>query len=101
VAANPNALAARAPACDGKPTLANYTIQADVLGKKVRDDQADAGVGNSRYTWMLDGNKQQLRLYSWDALPRVDKTIGWAWKPDVWYTLKLTVEVHGDKAAIR
>jgi outer membrane protein assembly factor BamB len=101
LANNPNILVARATAYIGKPTLSNYTIQADVLGKKVRDDQADAGVVNSRYTLMLDGNKQQLRLYSWDALPRVDKTIGWAWKPDVWYTLKLTVEVKGDKATVR
>ena len=38
---------------------------------------------------------------SWDALPRIDKTIAWPWKPDVWYHLKLTVEVQGDKALIR
>jgi hypothetical protein len=50
---------------------------------------------------MLDGNKQNLRIVSWEAIPRVDKTIHWDWKPDVWYRMKLTVEVQGDKALVR
>jgi outer membrane protein assembly factor BamB len=50
---------------------------------------------------MFDGNKQQLRLISWDALPRVDQTITHEWKPDTWYTFKLTVQPQGDKALVR
>ena len=42
--------------------------------------------------------EQQLRIASWEALPRVDKTISFTWKPDVWYRAKLTVDVTGDKA---
>ena len=61
----------------------------------------DLGIVANRYTLMLAGNTQKLRLISWDALPRVDKTIVWPWKPDVWYTMKLTVDVQGDKALVR
>ena len=94
-------LVARAHAYISKPTLTGYTIQADMQGSKKGEDMPDMGVLANRYTLLLDGNKQQLRLLSWDALPRVDKSIGWTWKPGVWYTLKLTVDVHGDRALIR
>jgi len=59
------------------------------------------GIVASRYTLMLDGNKQRLRITSWEALPRLDKTIEWRWQPDVWYRMKLTVDVQGDKAVVR
>jgi outer membrane protein assembly factor BamB len=101
LAVNPSPLVARANAFIGPPTLTNYTVQADVLGRQVREDMPDAGVVANRYTLMLDGNKQQLRLVSWDALPRVDKSFAWPWKPDTWYRLKLTVAVEGDKAVVR
>jgi outer membrane protein assembly factor BamB len=101
LATNPNILVARANAYIGKPTLSNYTVQADVLGKTVPGHQADPGLVNSRYNLVLVGNEQKLRLVSWDALPRVDSTIAYAWKPDVWYTLKLSVEPKGDKTLVR
>jgi hypothetical protein len=94
-------LVARAYAYIGLPSLTDYTIQADVKGAKVNEDMPDAGVVANRYLLMLDGNKQTLRLVSWDALPRVDKTIGWPWKPNTWYTLKLTVDVQEGKATVR
>jgi outer membrane protein assembly factor BamB len=101
LATNASPLVARANAFIGMPNLTNYTIQADVLGKKVHSDLPDMGVVANRYTLMLAGNTQQLRLVSWDALPRVDKTIAFEWKPDVWYRMKLTAAVQGDKAVIR
>ena len=51
----------------------------------------EIGVGANRYTLILVGSVQKLRLQSWDALPRIDKTVEYAWKPGVWYTLKLTM----------
>ena len=81
--------------------LTDYTIQADVMGSEAREDMPDIGAWPDRYTLMLDGNKQRLRLLSWDALPRVDKSIDWPWKPGVWYHLKLAMEVQGDKAIAR
>jgi outer membrane protein assembly factor BamB len=97
----PSPLVARANAFIGMPNLADYTIQSDVMGTKKKEDMPDLGIVANRYTLMLAGNTQKLRLTSWDALPRVDKTIVWPWKPDVWYTMKLTVDVEGDKARVR
>ncbi len=90
---NPSPLVARANAYINPPSSTGYTIESDVMGTKVRDDLPDMGVVANRYTLMLAGNTQQLRLVSWDALPRVDKTISFPWKAGVWYRLKLTVEV--------
>src|SRR5207249_3590293 len=81
LATNPSPLVARANAYVTTPGVSNYTIECDILGKKVGPDLPDAGVVNSRYSLILAGNKQQLRLVSWDALPRVDRTIDWPWKP--------------------
>ena len=50
---------------------------------------------------MLQGNIQKLRIVSWDALPRVDETINFAWKPGAWYHLKLTVDVQDKQAVIK
>jgi hypothetical protein len=94
-------LVSRAHAYIGKPTMSGYTIQAEMQGTKKGADMPDMGILANRYTLLLDGNKQQLRLISWDALPRVDKSIGWTWQPGVWYTLKLTVDVRGDRALVQ
>ncbi|HEV3260180.1 MAG TPA: PQQ-binding-like beta-propeller repeat protein, partial [Gemmataceae bacterium] len=96
-------LFSRAHAFIGPPDMADYTIQADLLGTRKGSDMPDMGLTANRYILVLDGNKQELRIISWESTPRprVDKTIEHPWKPDTWYTLKLTVEVKGDKASIR
>ena len=71
------------------------------MGHKVGDDMPDIGISANRYRLELVGNTQTLRLTSWDALPRVDKTIAYPWQPKTWYTLKLRCDVKGDKALIR
>jgi outer membrane protein assembly factor BamB len=101
LATNPSPLVARANAFITAPTAADYTIQADLMGTQKNADLPDMGVLANRYHLFLDGNKQQLRLVSWDAVPRLDKTIAYSWKPEVWYTLKLTVRLEGDKGLIR
>lgn len=97
----PSPLVARANAFIGPPSMTDYVIQADVYGTKVDQDLPNMGVVNSRYHFWLSGNAQQLRLTCWDALPRVDKSIAFAWKPEIWYTMKLAVEQQKDKAIIR
>jgi outer membrane protein assembly factor BamB len=97
----PSPLVARAHAFIGPPSMTGYTIQADMQGSKVRNEMPDMGIDANRYNLVLIGNTQQLRLISWDALPRIDNTIAFPWKPDVWYRMKLTVEVKGDKAIVR
>jgi outer membrane protein assembly factor BamB len=103
-----NTLVAKSNAYITMPTFGDYTIQCDVRGSlKNKDDLPDMGVINSRYTLMLtgvaskDGVGQNLRLLSWEAVPRIGKTIAFPWKPDTWYTMKLTVEPQGDKALVR
>ncbi len=94
-------LIARGNAFIGLPTYKDYTIEADVQGTKVGSELPDMGIVANRYTLMLEGNNQKLRIVSWDALPRVDQTIPFSIEPDVWYRLKLTVEVQGDKGTIK
>jgi outer membrane protein assembly factor BamB len=97
----PSPLVARAHAYIGLPQLTDYTIEADMQGTKLNADLPDMGVEANRYGFHLVGNTQQLRLISWDALPRIDRTIAYEWKPDVWYRMKLTVEVKDGKAIAR
>jgi outer membrane protein assembly factor BamB len=98
---NPSPLVARAHAYIGLPDLTDYTIESDVYGTKVRTDMPDIGVEANRYTLFLGGNIQQVRLYSWDALPRIDKAIQFPWKPNTWYRMKLTVKVDDKRAVVR
>jgi outer membrane protein assembly factor BamB len=94
-------LLAKGNAYIGLPDLKDYTIQADVMGTqikvalpdgKVESHMPDIGIVANRYTLMLGGNIQKLRLVSWEALPRIDQTINFPWQPSVWYRLKLTTE---------
>jgi outer membrane protein assembly factor BamB len=101
LAKDSNPLLARAYTYFSKPTLTDYTIQAEVMGESKNQEMPDMGIVNCRYTLVLDGNKQRLRLLCWEALPRVDKSIAWEWKPNVWHTMKLTVTIQNDKAQIR
>lgn len=94
-------LVARGNAYFGMPDLKDYTIEADVMGTKVGGDLPDVGIVANRYTLVLAGNVQKLRIVSWDALPRVDQTIAWPWEANVWYRMKLTVEAKGDHAIVK
>ncbi len=85
----------------GLPGMKDYTIQADLMATKKNNDLPDLGIVANRYTLMLAGNIQKLRIVSWSALPRVDETIAFTWEPGVWYRLKLTVAVEGDKGTVR
>ncbi len=101
LANNPNPLLARAHTFITMPNVTNYTIEADLMGAKQGADMPDMGVIANRYTFMLDGNKQRLRIASWEALPRVDKNIPFAWKPNTWYHMKFMVAVDGAKAQVQ
>ncbi len=98
---NPAPPVARCNAYITMPDATGYTIQADVMGTYVNLNLPDHGIINERYTMQLAGNKQQLRITSWEALPRLDKTIEFPWKADAWYSMKLTVEQNDGKAWIR
>ncbi len=84
----------------GTPDMADYTIAADVMGKRVRDNLPAMGVTANRYILQLVGSDQKLRVSAWDAVPRVAKEVDFAWQPDTWYRLKLTVKVQGNHALV-
>lgn len=81
----------------GSSELADYTIQADVLGKEVGGKLPDAGLIGMRYRFDLQGASQSLRLHSWTAheLKFVEKPF--SWKADVWYTMKLDVRLANEE----
>lgn len=91
---------ARGYAYIGLPSMKDYTIECDVQGSKKDEDMPEVGIGANRYTLLLAGNIQKLRLLSWEALPRIDQTIGYSFEPGVWYRMKLTVDVKGPESAV-
>ena len=101
VAATSNPLLSRANTYIGPPQWTDYTIEADVRDEQKGNDLPDVGVVANRYTLVLVGNTQSLRLVSWDAIPRVDQTIRFPHKAGVWYRMKLTVDVQKDQALCR
>jgi outer membrane protein assembly factor BamB len=76
----------------GPTNWSNYTFQADVRAPQRRRQMADVGVTAQRYTLVLYGTTQQLKLEPWEPETQRTVTVPFAWKPDTWYRLKLRVE---------
>jgi outer membrane protein assembly factor BamB len=86
----------------GPVHLQNYTIQADVLGtSKQGRDLPDIGITAQRYSLALLGTHQKLEVRTWPTQRRIAKDIPFAWKPDVWYTLKFQVQNTGETTTLR
>jgi hypothetical protein len=85
----------------GEPTLKDYTIECDVMGTKVNEDMPEIGIGANRYTLLLVGNVQKLRIVSWEALPRIDVGVNYKFDPNVWYRMKVTVDSSGKEPVIK
>ena len=86
----------------GPIELSNYTIQADFSGQEKDGKMPDCGLINQRYTLTLLGNAQELQISSWVTQPgRMGKTIDFDWKPDQWYTVKMTTETKDGKVTVK
>jgi len=85
----------------GPTAMSDYTIQADVMSTVQGRRRPDVGVINSGYTLDLQGNQQRIQLQSWAAELRVNERVAFAWEPNVWYTMKLRVDVEGDQGVVR
>jgi outer membrane protein assembly factor BamB len=88
------------------PNATGYTIEADVMGVEKKDKLPDAGLVANRYTFYLDSKpndegKRDVRLVSWEALPRVNVDAPFEWKSGTWYRLKMTVEVGQKEAVVK
>ncbi|MXV75193.1 hypothetical protein F4Z99_13095 [Candidatus Poribacteria bacterium] len=85
----------------GPSTMKNYQIQVDLMGTKDKRRLPDMGLIANRYTLDMQGRHQRLQIRSWASDLRMAKTIDFEWETDVWYTMKMMVEVIEDKALIR
>ncbi|MBA3323619.1 MAG: hypothetical protein H0T45_19530 [Pyrinomonadaceae bacterium] len=87
-----SSLLSRARAYMGPSNLSDYTVEADILATQKRRQQGDAGVIAQRYVLALYGNSQMLHLEPWQPETARTITMPFAWKPDAWYRMKLSVE---------
>jgi len=97
----------------GDTHRSDYTIQADIkVGSKMSGEIKnipDAGVVANKYQLVLMGNHQQFAIVTWSgALPKegqqgeaLYKAIPYAWNPDQWYRLKLSVKLTSAGADIK
>jgi outer membrane protein assembly factor BamB len=76
----------------GPVDLADYTFEADVRGTTRRRQMTDIGITAQRYSLVLYGNAQKLKIESWE--PEIVRSMEapFEWKADAWYHLKLRVE---------
>ena len=84
----------------GPPTMNDYQIQVDVMGTRDKRRVPDMGLIANRYTLDMQGRQQRLQIRSWASDLRMAKTIPFSWETDVWYTMKMKVEINNDKALI-
>ena len=60
----------------------------------------DIGITAQRYSLVLYGNSQQLKLEPWEPEVQRTVTVPYTWKADTWYHLKLRVE-NGPDGKVR
>src|SRR5688572_20074068 len=84
----------------GPTTWSNYTVEADVRTPTRRRQMGDVGITAQRYSLVLYGNSQRMKIEPWE--PETTRTVQapFAWKPDVWYRLKLRVENQANGSVI-
>jgi outer membrane protein assembly factor BamB len=75
----------------GPASLANYTFEADVRAVERRRQMGDVGITAQRYSLVLYGTSQRLKLEPWEPETTRTVTVPFAWKPETWYRLKLRV----------
>ncbi len=86
----------------GHSNLHDYTITADVRGAITDGKMPDIGLIAQGYGIDMQGASQKLQIRSWVANPvRREKTVDFAWKADVWYTLKFRASVEDGKAVLK
>ena len=85
----------------GPPNMSGYTVQVDVMGTKPKRNLPDMGLIANRYTLEMQGNHQRLQVLSWRSDLRMAKSVDLKWEPNIWYTMKMAVDVVNNKAVVR
>ncbi len=70
----------------------DYTYEGDVRASMRRRQMGDIGLTAQRYSLVLYGNTQQLKIEPWEPEIQRSVTVPFAWVQDKWYHLKLRVE---------
>jgi outer membrane protein assembly factor BamB len=91
-----NTIFKRIRAFIGPVDWADYSFEADVRGTTRRRQMTDIGITAQRYSLVLYGNSQQLKLEPWEPEVQRTVTVPYTWKADTWYHLKLRVENLAD-----
>lgn len=78
-----------------------YTVQADVFLKEQKRKLSSMGVTVNRYDLILKGNSSKLAIQSWAPHKRMAKEVRFRADPDVWYTMKLKVDVKDGQAVVK
>jgi len=76
----------------GPTSWSNYTFEADVRATERRRQMGDVGITAQRYSLVLYGTSQRLKLESWEPETTRTVTVPFEWKPDTWYRLKVRVQ---------
>jgi outer membrane protein assembly factor BamB len=76
----------------GPVDLSNYTVEADVRGTTRRRQMANMGVTAQRYSLVIYGNTQEMKIEPWEPETTRSVHVPFEWKADTWYHLKLRVE---------
>jgi outer membrane protein assembly factor BamB len=76
----------------GPVEMSNYTVEADVRGTTRRRQMANLGVTAQRYSLIIYGNTQEMKIEPWEPETKRSVHVPFEWKADTWYRLKLRVE---------
>jgi outer membrane protein assembly factor BamB len=76
----------------GPTNWSNYTFEGDVRANMKRRQMGDVGITAQRYSLVLYGNSQELKIEPWEPEVKRTVTVPFEWKQDKWYRLKLRVE---------
>jgi outer membrane protein assembly factor BamB len=76
----------------GPVEWSNYTFQADVRAPTRRRQMADVGITAQRYSLVLYGTTQKLKIESWEPETARTVTVPFKWEADTWYRMKVRVE---------
>lgn len=76
----------------GPTTSSNYTFEADVRAAERRRQLGDVGITAQRYSLVLYGNSQRLKLESWEPETARTVSVPFTWQANTWYRLKIRVQ---------
>jgi len=85
----------------GPIDLHDYTVQCDAKAYTWNDKMPDMGLIAQGYALDLQGQSQLVEVRTWVTQRRMAQAADYAWKPGIWYTLKLHVATADGKAVVR